>query len=62
MNPHPQMSNNHPIQEAPATGLEAMMGLDDMGEMEIPAHLLPGAGHAMGGGGMSEEDMIAAAI
>jgi len=39
-----------------------MMGLDDMGEMEIPAHLLPGAGGQGMGGGMSEEDMIAAAI
>lgn len=41
-----------------------MMGLDDMGEMEIPAHLLPGGGHGggMGNGGMSEEDMINAAI
>ena len=39
-----------------------MMGLDDMGEMEIPAHLLPGGGVGGGGGGMSEDDMIAAAI
>ena len=38
-----------------------MMGLDEMGEMEIPAHLLPGGGGGMGGG-MSEEDMINAAI
>ena len=39
-----------------------MMGLDDMGEMEMPAHLLPGGGNHGGGGGMSEEEMIAAAI
>ena len=41
-----------------------MMGLDDMGEMEIPAHLLPGAGGGVGGGGggMTEDEMIAAAI
>ena len=38
------------------------MGLDDMGEMEIPAHLLPGGGGFDAGGGMSEDDMIAAAI
>ena len=36
------------------------MGLGEMGEMEIPEHLLrPGGG---GGPGMSEDDMIAAAI
>ena len=60
----------HPgqVREAPATGLEAMMGLDDMGELEIPEHLLPGPQMGGGGafgagaGGMSEEDMIAAAI
>lgn len=39
------------------------MGIDDMGEMEIPVHLLPGAGDMGGGdGGMSEDEMIAAAI
>lgn len=41
------------------------MGLDDMGEMEIPAHLLPGAQGmpgSGGGGGMTEDEMIAAAI
>lgn len=39
------------------------MGLDDMGEMEIPAHLLPGGGDVGGGGGgMTEDEMIAAAI
>ena len=43
--------------------LEEMMGLGDMGEMEIPAHLLAGAVGGMGGmGGMSEEEQIAAAI
>lgn len=42
LNPHPQVASNHGIDEPPATGLEAMMGLDDIGEMEIPAHLLPG--------------------
>ena len=43
--------------------LEQMMGLDDMGEMEIPAHLMGvGAGGGGGGPGMSEDDMIAAAI
>ena len=37
------------------------MGLGDMGEMEIPDHLLhPGGGG--GAPGMSEDDMIAAAI
>jgi len=46
--------------------LEAMMGLDDMGELEIPAHLM-GMGGGAGGGNygqhaMSEEEMIAAAI
>ena len=40
--------------------LEEMMGLGDMGEMEIPAHLLAGAVGGMGG--MSEEEQIAAAI
>lgn len=38
-----------------------MMGLGEMGEMEIPDHLLrPGGGS--GPPGMSEDDMIAAAI
>jgi len=38
-----------------------MMGLDDMGEMEIPLHLL---GNEDGGhqGGMTEDQMMAAAI
>ena len=35
------------------------MGLDDMGELEIPMHLL---GHEGGYEGMSEEEMINAAI
>ena len=60
--------------EAPATGLEAMMGLDDMGELEIPDGFLDpgyrGVDHrvnraAAGGGGaaaMTEEEMLAAAI
>ena len=45
------------MHEEPARGLEAMMGLDDMGEMEIPEHLLPGGGPMMGGGapGMTED-------
>lgn len=59
---NPASSSNYVVHEPPATGLEAMMGLDNMGEMEIPAHLLPGSAHDMGGGGMSEEEMIAAAI
>ena len=33
------------------------MGLDDMGELELPAHFGMG-----GGGGMSEEAQLAAAI
>ena len=40
-----------------------MMGLGEMGEMEIPDHLLrPGGGGGGGPPGMSEDDMIAAAI
>lgn len=43
--------------------LEAMMGLDNMGELEIPAHLMGmGAGGGNYGQQMSEEEMIAAAI
>ena len=39
------------------------MGLDNMGELEIPDHLLGFNGAGGGaGGGMSEEEMIAAAI
>ena len=45
------------------------MGLDDMGEIDIPEHLLDGAGYrglnsrgAAASGGMSEEDQLAAAI
>ena len=58
--------------EAPATGLEAMMGLDDMGELEIPEGFLdPGyrgvdhkvvGGAGGGGAAMTEEEMLAAAI
>jgi len=57
----PASAQNH-VQEAPATGLEAMMGLDDMGEMDIPLHLLGNGGGFQGGGGMTEDQMIAAAI
>jgi hypothetical protein len=37
-----------------------MMGLDEMGELEIPMHLLGQGDHHQGG--MTEEDMINAAI
>ena len=41
-----------------------MMGLDDMGEMEIPMHLLGNGGGFDGGhqGGMTEDQMMEAAI
>ena len=42
-----------------------MMGLDDMGELEMPADLFGPAYRGVGGsggGGMSEEEMLAAAI
>ena len=55
----PSRPAHPPIHEPPATGLEAMMGLDDMGELEIPEHHFGGAGV---GGGMTEEQMIAMAI
>ena len=38
------------------------MGLGEMGEMEIPDHLLRPGGGGGGPPGMSEDDMIAAAI
>lgn len=54
------------IVEPPARGLEAMMGLDDMGEIEMPDVFSdpynvgpPGVGQP---GGMTEEEMIAMAI
>lgn len=57
----------YPPNQEPATGLEAMMGLDDMGEMELGnvGNLFgsgPMGGPMGGGGGMSEEEMIARAI
>ena len=57
-----QQPSDH-LNQGPATGLEAMMGLDNMGEMEMPDMFGPGA---MGGpgqpAGMTEEEMIARAI
>ena len=43
--------------DQPLSELEQMMGLDEMGEMEIPSYMSGG-----GGGGMSEEEQMAAAI
>lgn len=44
--------------QEPATGLEAMMGLDDMGELEVPDHIMAQIGGRVGGGpaGMMSED------